>query len=197
MVEEIVRFPYSTTQERYRRLGWSFYRGNKVRDGLVRDKRIRIKALKRPDGMVKLFELTEDGKKEAERLGLKVQRTWRKGGLEHGYWVQEIARVLRGQGFAVAAEKGLGKGRCVDLEARREGRRTAIEVETGKSDPIHNVRKDMEAAYDRILVVCLAPGLRERVREQMQALRLDGKDRVALLELKDALSPGNLDQATA
>ena len=197
MVRDIVRFLYSTTQERYRRLGWSFYRGNKVRDGLVRDKRIRIKALKRPDGMVKLFELTEGGKKEAERLGLKVQRTWRKGGLEHGYWVQEMARVLRGQGYAVAVEKGLGKGRCVDLEARRAGRRTAIEVETGKSDAASNIRKDMEAAYDRILVVCLAPGLRERIREQMQVLRVDGGDRVVLLELKDALNPDILEQAAA
>jgi hypothetical protein len=66
-------------------MGWSFYKGNKVRDRMVKDGWIRVKTIKRPDGMVKVFELMEKGKDKAERLGLKVERTWRKGGLEHGY----------------------------------------------------------------------------------------------------------------
>ena len=35
LLEDIVKRPYSSTQERYRRLGWSFYKGNKVRDKIA------------------------------------------------------------------------------------------------------------------------------------------------------------------
>jgi len=188
LLEDIVRRPYSSTQERYRRLGWSFYKGNKVRDRMVEDGWIQVRTIKRPDGMVKVFELTEEGKDKGERLGLKVERTWRKGGLEHGYWVQEIKSLLREQGFAVQVEKGLGKGKSVDLEARREDRKIAIEVETGKSDAISNIRKDLEAGYDRVLVVCLEEGLKERTLGQMQKTDISRKERILLVNLKEALN---------
>jgi hypothetical protein len=187
LLEDIVRRPYSSTQERYRRLGWNFYKGNKVRDRMVKEGWIMVRALKRPDGMVKVFELTEEGKDGAERLGYRVERTWRKGGLEHGYWVQEIKSLLREQGFAVQVEKGLGKGKSVDLEARREDRKIAVEVETGKSDAISNIRKDLEAGYDRIMVVCLEEGLKERILGQMQKTDISRKERVLLVNLKEAL----------
>lgn len=188
LLEDIVRRPYSSTQDRYRRLGWSFYRGNRIRDWMVKEGWVMVRALKRPDGMVKVFELTEEGKGKAERLGHRVERTWRKGGLEHGYWVKEIKSLLREQGFAVQVEKGLGKGKSVDLEARREGKRIAVEVETGKSDAISNIRKDLEAGYDRILVVCLAEGLKKRIRHQMDEVDLGRKDLVLVADLKEALN---------
>jgi hypothetical protein len=197
LLEDIVRRPYSSTQERYRRLGWSFYRGNRIRDWLVREGWTMVRAIKRPDGMVKVFELTEEGKEQAERSGLKVERTWRKGGLEHGYWVQEIKSLLREQGFAVQAEKGLGKGKSVDLEARREGKRIAVEVETGKSDAIHNIRKDLEAGYDRILVVCLKEGLKKRTLDQINGIPLARRERVSVANLKEALDVTYMEGLTA
>jgi len=197
LLQDIVRFQYSSTQERYRRLGWNFYKGNKVRDRMVKDGWIQVRTIKRPDGMVKVFELTEEGKDQAERSGLKVERTWRKGGLEHGYWVQEIKSLLREQGFAVQVEKGLGKGKSVDLEARREGRKIAVEVETGKSDVINNIRKDLEAGYDKILVVCLEEGLKERILGQIEEINIDQTKRVLVLDLKEALSLTTIKGLTA
>ena len=188
LLEDIVRFPYSSTQGRYRRLGWNFYKGNRVRDRMVREGWIQVRTIKRPDGMVKVFELTEEGKEKVGRLGFKVERTWRKGGLEHGYWVQEMAGVLRGQGFAVQVEKGLGKGKSVDLEARREGGKIAVEVETGKSDAISNIRKDLKAGYDRVLVVCLDDGLKKRIQDQIDAIDVSGRERILVLNLKEALN---------
>lgn len=187
LMTDIVRFPYSPTQDRYRRLGWSFYKGNRIRDGLAEGGMIRVRALKRPDGMVKLFELTRKGQERAEEIGLKVERTWRKGGLEHGYWVQEMAGLLRAQGFAVQVERALGKGRSVDLEARKGDRKIAVEVETGKSEPIRNVRKDLAAGYDRIAVVCLGANVRHKIRERLAELDCPGKERVRVMTVKDAL----------
>lgn len=188
LLEDIVRFPYSHTQERYHRLGWSFYRGNRIRDGMVREGWIQVRTIKRPDGMVRVFELTDKGMDEAERQGLKVQRTWRKGGLEHGYWVQKMARFLREQGFAVQVEKALGKGKSVDLEARRDGRKIAIEVETGKSDAISNIRKDLVAGYDHILLVCLNEGLKKKTLDQVNEISLARRECVSVANLKEALN---------
>jgi hypothetical protein len=189
LLEDVVRFPYSATQDRYGRLGWSFYKGNQVRDRMVQEGWIKVRTIKRPDGMVKVFELTEPGKEQAERSGLKVERTWRKGGLEHGYWVNEIAHFLKKQGFAVKVEKALGMGKSVDLEARRGGRKIAIEVETGKSDAVSNIRKDLEAGYDRIMVVCLGGVLKEKIMEQVRGVERAGKERVLIVSLKEAMNP--------
>lgn len=197
LLEDIVRRPYSSTQERYRRLGWSFYKGNRIRDWMIKDGWIQVRTIKRPDGMVKVFELTDEGKEKVGRLGFKVKRTWRKGGLEHGYWVQEIKSLLREQGFAVQVEKGLGKGKTVDLEARREDRKIAVEVETGKSDAISNIRKDLEAGYDRVLVICLEEGLKERILGQMQKTDISRKERVLLVNLKEALNVTTVKGLTA
>ena len=197
LLEDIVRIPYSSTQERYRRLGWSFYKGNRIRDRMVKEGWIQVRAIKRPDGMVKVFELTEEGKDEVERSGFRVERTWRKGGLEHGYWVEEIAGLLRKQGFAVQAEKALGMGKSVDLEARREDRKIAVEVETGKSDAISNIRKDLEAGYDKILVVCLEGELKERILYQLEQINISGKDRVIVVNLKEALNVTTIKGLTA
>jgi len=51
LLEDIVRRPYSSTQERYRRLGWSFYRGNRIRDWMVTEGWVMIRAIKRPGGI--------------------------------------------------------------------------------------------------------------------------------------------------
>jgi hypothetical protein len=96
--------------------------------------------------------------------------------------------LLREQGFAVQVEKGLGLGKSVDLEARREDRKIAVEVETGKSDAISNIRKDLNAGYDRILVVCLAEGLKKRIQHQMDEVDLGRKDLVLVADLKEALN---------
>jgi hypothetical protein len=108
-----------------------------------------------------------------------------------------MAGLLRRQGFAVKVEKGLGKGRSADLEARREGKKIAIEVETGKSDAIYNIRKDLEAGYDRILAVCLEEGLRERIKSQIKEIDLSGKERVIVKNLKEALNTTNMNDLMA
>ena len=99
-----------------------------------------------------------------------------------------MAGFLRKQGFAVQVEKALGMGKSVDLEARRDGKKIAVEVETGKSDAINNIRKDLEAGYDRILVVCLNETVRKQIQDQVGKISFDGKDRIRILNLKEAVN---------
>ena len=105
--------------------------------------------------------------------------------------------MLRGQDFAVQVEKALGMGKSVDLEARRDGKKIAIEVETGKSDVISNIRKDLEAGYDRVLVVCLEDGLKGKILEKMKELGLNQTGQVTVVNLKQALDVSVLEGLTA
>ena len=60
-------------------------------------------------------------------------------------------------------------------------------VETGKSDAMANIRKDLQVEYDQILVVRLEDGVREKIRSQLEEVDLSGKDRVFVLDLSEAL----------
>jgi hypothetical protein len=55
LMEDIRVHPYDNINDRYARLGWSFYRGNRVRDALVGDGLVELHELRRPDGMVMSF----------------------------------------------------------------------------------------------------------------------------------------------
>lgn len=47
----------------------------------------------------------------------------------------------------------IGDGKAVDIVASKDGKRVAIEVETGKSDVEGNVKKCEEAGFDDTVVI--------------------------------------------
>ena len=75
-------------------------------------------------------------------------------GLEHEYWKRLTAERYRAQGYTVEEGVPIGGGKAVDLVATKEGKRIAIEIETGKSDAEGNERKCRGAGFDETLVVC-------------------------------------------
>jgi len=64
-------------------------------------------------------------------------------------------------------EKRIGAGKTVDVEARKDGRRIAVEVETGKSDAVANILKDLEHGYEAVLSVALDKRTAEKIRAQI------------------------------
>ena len=60
---------------------------------------------------------------------------------------------LRGNGYDVSEEVPVGGGKSIDLVAARDGKRIALEIETGKSDAAANVRKCLDAGMDRVVSV--------------------------------------------
>ena len=42
-------------------------------------------------------------------------------------------------------------------------KRIAIEIETGKSDSIYNIRKDLEAGFDEVVVVAIDDKIKEKI----------------------------------
>ncbi len=61
--------------------------------------------------------------------------------------------MLKADGYEVTFEARLENGHYVDVVAERSGDRIAVEVETGKSDVVLNIRRCLEDSFDRIVVV--------------------------------------------
>ena len=78
---------------------------------------------------IKILSLTELGK---AALGVAEADADRLGGPEHRYWKRRLAEHLRANGYEVVEEHPVGGGKTIDLVASRDGRRIAVEVETGK-----------------------------------------------------------------
>ncbi len=57
--------------------------------------------------------------------------------------------------FKVIEEKPIGGGESVDLVAENDRERIAVGIETGKSDAFHNLAKDLEKGFDKVIVVNL------------------------------------------
>ena len=101
---------------------------------------------------IKLYQLTEAGKNHLKGEGHNLQQTRRHGSLVHLYWMDYIKSCFKKSGYKVKEECPIGEGKTVDLVAQKGKRRLAIEVETGKSDVVANVRKCLAAGFVNVVV---------------------------------------------
>jgi len=85
----------------------------------------------------------------------------------------------------VSEEVPLGAGKTVDLVAQNDKERIAIEIETGKSDALGNIRKCLAAGFSRVL--CFA--LSEDVRRTVLLCPLVQDDRVQLKTPSEITQP--------
>jgi DNA-directed RNA polymerase subunit K/omega len=190
----MIKNPYSPMYQRYRRTGFSFYQGNKVRDSLIKKGIIRLVRIKRPDGMVKLIEPTSKGKQILKRLGYDIDKGWRKGSLDHQYWVREVAeqdrKRFKNKGLRVFEEYAIGEGKSVDvaiIDIDKGKRLIAREIETGKSDCVWNIRKDLDAGFSEVTSIALDRKAEEKIKRQIKEAGLDGEKRIKVLGIKELL----------
>ena len=125
-------------------------------------------------GRVTFLEPTEKGWEYLESLGHFKKNSRYKGGYAHEYWKKKIGNYLREKGYEVIEEKPIGDGKSVDLVATDGEEEMAIEIETGKSDSMYNIRKDMDAGFDKVYSVALSRRVRDKIiREAKEGNLLD------------------------
>jgi hypothetical protein len=73
----------------------------------------------------------------------------------------------------------------VDVVAEKDGKRIAVEIETGKSDLLYNIKKDLEAGFDEVVVICLRKEVKEIIHSLLRETELNNSDKVKLLALED------------
>ncbi|MFX1517259.1 MAG: ATP-binding protein [Promethearchaeota archaeon] len=150
LLVDILNHPTSGTVERYHRLGLNAYRGTKLRQRLLEKDLIKIENIATSNGRLKVFDLREKGKEHLRELGCQVQDNRPKNAsLQHEYWKKKVAHYFRDRGYKVTEEQSIGEGKSIDLVLAIDEEKIGIEIETGKSDAISNIRKDLEAGLDR------------------------------------------------
>lgn len=96
--------------------------------------------------------------------------------LSHEYWKRFYARTFQEQGYEMRMEAPRRGGR-VDILAERQGIRIAIEVETGKSYFVQNVKNCLRSGFDKVLVVATTQKAMEIIERAMakEGLLIQGR----------------------
>jgi DNA-binding MarR family transcriptional regulator len=163
---DIAKNPISGVVARYQRLGINRYQGNKIQASLIEKGLISWRPVSTKKGRIKVLVLTDRGKKVIPDV--KIEKIFHKAGSwEHEYWKFRVGEYYRKRGYKVTFECKIGEGKSVDLVAEKDGKRIALEIETGKSDTIYNIRKDLEAGFDDVVVVAIGRNIERKIREEI------------------------------
>ncbi len=173
---DVVSHSDDGVKTRYRRLGLSAGTGNRLKDQLLDQRWLEDQVAEIGRTRKVLLRLTPRAR-EALNLGSSEPQY---GSLVHEYWKRFYAQRFRGQGYQVEFEVPRKSGR-VDVVARNESEKIAIEIETGKSDFVRNVKQDLLAGYDKVLVVATDKRAFAEVERGLAATGLLGLTRVVLV----------------
>jgi len=152
---DISKYPGSGVVERYKRLNLSRRKGNFIKQKLINKGLLKEIPLIVKKGRVMLLELTAKGKNTIKNInGNQIERK-RTGGATHEFWKDQIARYYESRGLKVIKEESVNGGKTVDLSIENNGKKVAVEIETGRSDALWNIQKDLEAGFDEVISVAV------------------------------------------
>lgn len=155
--------------ERYKGLNLNFKYGNKYKNLLISQGLIRPKKINTKIGWITLFELTSKGKIVLRDIGHMVNDS--SEGIVHKYWKYIIAENYRKKGFDVSVKEYIN-GRP-DIFAAENGKRIAIEIETGKSDAIGNIQRALKAGFDEVICIATNHKAEEKIRKELDSIPVD------------------------
>lgn len=185
LLKDVGEHPDDPVVERYRRLGWSAYKGTKVKRDLADAGLVRIQNTTTPTGRVQILRLTDPGRSQLTDAETRPEPK-RHGGLEHRLLKRRISELLREEGWTCAEEARIGGGQTVDILATKKGRHLVVEVETGKSDAVHNVRRALAAGFTRVLVVATSQPVQNRIESLVNRHVQAGDAEVRVMTLRQA-----------
>ena len=183
LLQDVARHPFAPVTERYRRQGWTAHTGTQVQRSLREKGWLEPQRVGTPWGQVVLLELTAAGRRQLEKEGVRVPGFPKNAGLEHEYWKEQVAQHFRERGYGVEKEVALGAGQAVDVVATGAGERVAVEIETGRSNAVGNIRKALGHGFDRVLAVGLDTEVQRAVQGQLARAGGAPHPRVQVLSL--------------
>lgn len=177
---DILKYPFSAIVKRYEKLNLNRRKGNIFKDNLINKGYIKPREMKLSNGRIMLFELTEKARQHLEKLGYQVRRD--RNGIEHRFWKWKIANYYRRKGYKVFIEKRINGN--VDVAVKKDNRSVAIEIETGASDFIKNILRDLKAGYNLVISVATNEMVENRIKEQLEKKKLDKIKRIKVTTVR-------------
>ena len=161
LLRDVLLHPDDAVRNRYKRLGFSVDRGHRYKEQLLHHRLLGQESIK----VGKTYKTTLHLADKATPLligsldpnSMKITNA----SLVHEFWKHHHARVYAKQSYQVEIERERNKGDPaqgrVDICAHKNGpntpERVAIEIETGKSDVIGNVQRNLLAGMTKVVVV--------------------------------------------
>jgi hypothetical protein len=136
-------------------------------------------------GKVVLLDFTPDMREAMKRNNVEVTKK-KEGGLVHNYWKNEIRKQLEKDGWSVELEKPIGNNMAIDIYAEKNGKRIAVEVETGTRGA-DNIEKLIPLNLDRIISVSTTS------ESKLKTLR-DLSNRSINMDSLEVLDPSSMDR---
>ncbi|MHA1329893.1 MAG: hypothetical protein ACTSR2_02340, partial [Candidatus Hodarchaeales archaeon] len=181
---DIAKNPISGVVARYTRLGINRYQGNKIQKALLDKNLISWKPVSTRKGRLKVLVLADKGKKAIPEV--KIEKIFSKqGSWEHEYWKYRVGEYYRKKGYKVTFEYKIGEGKSVDIVAEKDGKNTAIEIETGKSDSLYNINKDLGYGFDEVISVVLDNKIKEKIILQLKNSKLNIDKKLKILQISE------------
>ena len=175
-LEDVLRHPDDGVKERYKRLGLSAGKGNRIKEQLLDQGWLETQVVELGRTRKVLLRLAKAGK---EALGLDG-RNPECASLVHEYWKRLYAQRFKEQGYRVRLEAPRKSGN-VDVLALKDGKSIAIEIETGKSDIVRNVKQNLLSGFDKVLVVATDEKALGKVEQKLAQEGLIGLGRVEVV----------------
>lgn len=170
---DILKNPAASILDRYERLGFNPYLGNVVQQTLTNKGLIMSESVPTSNARVKIMKLTSYGKSILRKLGCKIKLE--NNGSEHKYWKYKIADYYKNKGHSVEIEKD-GADILVD-------KKVPVEIATGKSDEIKNIKRNLEK-YNQSLTVVVNKQVRKKLIEDLGKVNLLEDKRIRIADVK-------------
>jgi hypothetical protein len=162
---DVLENPFSTITDRYKRLSLHPKLGNRCRKDLISEKCVQPRKIITGKGWITLFEITRKGKMVLTDLGYDFKNE--SEGVVHKYWKNKIAEYYKALGLDVRVEEYYVNGRP-DIIVRKDGKKIAVEIETGKSDYVKNVLQGLEAGFDEVVCVAVNLFVERKIRRELE-----------------------------
>lgn len=178
LVEDVLLNYGSSVRERYKRVGLSVDRGNKAKKKLVQRGILEESDVKVGRQLTKMLKI--DGAVMG-KYGFKNR--FGHGSVVHEYWKRMCANHFQQQGYSVMEECPRNIG-AVDIEVSNKTERFGVEIETGKSDAVWNVKQDILSGLKKVLVVAVNEDALSKVERALgrEGLIIPGRVELILAE---------------
>lgn len=176
LIEDVLNHPDDGVKVRYHRLGLSIGTANRLKQQLMDQHWLEEQTVELGQTRKVVLRVTQQAR---EALKLDTSEPHH-GSIMHEYWKRYYAQRYREQGYQIQFEVPRNTGR-VDVVATMNSERIAIEIETGKSNYMRNIRQNLAAKYDKIVVVATDKKAFKRIERDLAQVGLLGLDRIDLV----------------
>lgn len=172
LLERVLAEPFAGLSRHYKAAKLSTRKGQHAKEQLEKRGLVEAHEILKEipgGGKIVVLELTQAGVELLRELGHEARWPYYTASPEHEYWKDQAAQHYANKGFRVEKEHRLPQGCAVDVHAEKPGQTIAIEVETGKSNPVENIRKAINASYSEVVSLATNSATAEATEHALQA----------------------------